>query len=171
MSMKGKRLSHTRGASNWTRLPLKRLIFVLVLAIGFAFLPIPIHVQRDMEGYCWDENEACERITFRADGWYFWSLLLNNHYYGWLTIDKDPLTHEHPQKGLEFERAWGANRTKMFVMYSSMHNRLKSAGDTAEHGVFKQVAGHMSDGQSYAAPADSIDETIALWYELHPFYE
>lgn len=144
-------------------------LVILTSLVFIAIVPIPVHVERDMIGCCWDrdENGAQETITIHVNGWYFCSLLLDNSFYGWYTIDTDLLTKQEPQKQLKFEAVGGfRNQAKAFFLYNRETNQLQRGGAIVEYSVFKKIAGQTSDGRLYAAPADSQEDAKVLWQQL-----
>lgn len=141
-------------------------VMVIALLALFLTLPLPVRINRTMDGIRWADDGAPEKCTVTVEGWYYWYLFKDHIFKGAISFAAaDGVTsYSVPNAALCREEMY-EDRGGSVMVYDAAQNRMRPLGYLAVSGNFKELF-IFSAEWSLSAPAGNLDEAKELAEEL-----
>ena len=131
--------------------------FIVVLVI--CLLPIPIKVEREMQGFILNNQGECTPSIVEVEGFYFWSVLLSNYYCGGIKFSNTPLDSGRRYWWIPFRKTSSplVHRASLWSFYVPGRD-LPPTGLMYVDGLFSEIRVEDFPDTFYIYPANNEEE-------------
>lgn len=169
---------------------------VVLLAIAFYLIPLPVKVDTSLEGIYWidesdsqtannglpadnsqtaDNSRLEENCTVKAEGWYYFYLFKDDVFKGSIHVSCGERSADNNLLDLKFghildlkfSHQYGfQGKVASFTIFNDEMNQVDTAGELVIDGAFKRVFIYLSKYGMVTAPAKDRKEAVDLALNL-----
>lgn len=141
------------------------LVFAVLIFFLLMTVPMPIRVNRTLNGICWETNDGtAEECTITVEGWYYRYLLKENIFKGDIRFSSagGTVSYHAPNAALYRSPMYG-DRGGEITVYDPARNQMRSLGYIAVSGNFQKISIYSHSEQwHFSAPAGDYSEAVEL---------